>query len=971
MPQLRFIVCLFTIFILIFTITISAQAQDLNDLVQEAINKYNQADLTSALEAWEKVLNRAQELDNQKVVSGALGYLGNIYIEIGEYPEALAHFKRALEIDRSISYTEGIGLTLCNLGLVYHHMGDFENALSYYEQSLKIDTEMGQKRGVGICLTNIGNLYSDLGNYQKAILFLKQALEIDRAIGDRGAEGADLINLGFLYGELNDYREVLLNSKDALKIFEEIGDTRGIGTVLTCLGATYRELGDYANALSYHEQAIGIWKEIGDKKGECAELTNIAVVYKQLGDYVNALSYHKQALSVRQKIGAKRGELTSLNSIGLVYKDLGDYHKALSYFERSLKIAKSTGVKQDKYCINIGDIYFALGAFDKASYWYECGGGGLIREGLLALASGNHARAKELFTHSLKVEQNSHDYEFLFADLVGLGLACEGLQEYSQAKENFQEAVEIIEEQRGDLTEIQRGHFYGAKMLGFPRIKAYQGLARVLMKLGEDEEGFLISESVKARLLSEAVSKKRDVIYPEIPNNLLNKENKLITDIVGCNKMMEHLYQKNQMDLYKKTKMEKDKKKKELDSFISMLRGKYPEYAAIKYPIPMRAEQVILNEDEVLISFMVTDTGTIWYLVRDRKVVKSDWINIDKKDLYEIVRQYRSDFTNVTSWKDLSSPNDRQAKVLCEHLLSPALAYVKPDEKIILIPDGNLCLLPFGTFVKSFAPLKYLSEEYDITYAHSATSLTLTRTLRKTDKTKRLMFVLADPIFSDKDERRTQTKKTNCTELQLSVMRAVLMYANDDRLEYTGKLAEILKNMFGPETKILCGVEASKAELLKQNLNEYKYVVFATHGVLDKDISGLKQPALALTRNNLNRAKMNDGYFTMTDAMGIRLNCDLAALIACQTGLGEEVSGEGVLHMGRSFQYAGAKSVLVSLWSVEVESTSYMVEKLFSYLKEGETAQKALKFAQRDVRKYEDGKYDHPFFWGAFVLIGG
>ena len=105
----------------------------------------------------------------------------------------------------------------------------------------------------------------------------------------------------------------------------------------------------------------------------------------------------------------------------------------------------------------------------------------------------------------------------------------------------------------------------------------------------------------------------------------------------------------------------------------------------------------------------------------------------------------------------------------------------------------------------------------------------------------------------------------------------------------------------------------------------------------------------------------------MNEVMTLRLNADVAALTACRTGLGKDVRGEGVMGLGRAFQYAGAGSVMVSLWSVDEESTTELTEKFFECLKEGKTKREALRQARAAVRR--DG-YEHPFFWAPFVLIG-
>jgi CHAT domain-containing protein len=101
--------------------------------------------------------------------------------------------------------------------------------------------------------------------------------------------------------------------------------------------------------------------------------------------------------------------------------------------------------------------------------------------------------------------------------------------------------------------------------------------------------------------------------------------------------------------------------------------------------------------------------------------------------------------------------------------------------------------------------------------------------------------------------------------------------------------------------------------------------------------------------------------------MGLKMNCDIAALTACQTGLGKKISGEGTMGMGRAFQYAGAKSVLMSLWSVAETSSVKLVESFFKHLQAGKNKLEALRLARNEIRK---PGYDHPFFWASFILVG-
>jgi CHAT domain-containing protein len=163
----------------------------------------------------------------------------------------------------------------------------------------------------------------------------------------------------------------------------------------------------------------------------------------------------------------------------------------------------------------------------------------------------------------------------------------------------------------------------------------------------------------------------------------------------------------------------------------------------------------------------------------------------------------------------------------------------------------------------------------------------------------------------------------------------------------------------------LTGTEANETNLKRNELSKYRYLVLATHGLLDNKISGIMEPALVL--GQVGNKEGDDGFLTMSEIMDLRLNCSVAALTACETGSGKLVNGEGVMGLGRAFQYAGANSVLASLWSVAEDSTVTLVERFFYYLQSDKDKSTALRMARNDIRKIG---YDHPFFWAPFILIG-
>jgi CHAT domain-containing protein len=167
---------------------------------------------------------------------------------------------------------------------------------------------------------------------------------------------------------------------------------------------------------------------------------------------------------------------------------------------------------------------------------------------------------------------------------------------------------------------------------------------------------------------------------------------------------------------------------------------------------------------------------------------------------------------------------------------------------------------------------------------------------------------------------------------------------------------------------IRLGNNANEYDVKTLDLTVYRYLHFATHGVLAGDIPYLKQPALVLSQ--VGNLKGEDGFLTMEEVLDLKLAADLTVLSACQTALGQEISGEGIMGLMRAFLYAGSRSVIVSLWNVEDESTATLMATLYSHVAKGLPLAEALRRAKEDLRKYRDGRFAHPFYWAPFIIFG-
>jgi tetratricopeptide (TPR) repeat protein len=453
---------------------------ELYQLQEQGEQAYYRSDFPTALQAWEKGLQRARELGSLSYIIQFIGNLGVVYSDLGQYAKALEYHEQALIISRNIGDRNGEGTAFGNIGLVYRELGQYTKALEYYEQALVISRDIGDRNHEGNALSNIGLVYGNLDQYAKALEYYEQALVISRDIGDRNGEGGDINNIGNVYISLGQYAKALEYHEQALVISRDIGDRNGEGIALGNIGLVYWNLSQYAKALEYYEQALVISRDIGDRNGEGTTLNNIGNVYGDLGQYAKALEYYEQALVISRDISDSRGEGSTLGNIGLVYRRLGQYTKALEYYEQALVIKRDIGDRNGEGSTlgNIGNVYLHLGQYAKALEYHEQAliisrdigdrngeGTTLGNIGLLYSDLGQYAKAIEYNEQALVIKRDIGDRNGEGGTLGNIGLVYWNLGQYAKALEYYEQALVIsrdIGDRNGEGTTLNNiGNVYG------------------------------------------------------------------------------------------------------------------------------------------------------------------------------------------------------------------------------------------------------------------------------------------------------------------------------------------------------------------------------------------------------------------------------------------------------------------------------------------------------------------------------
>ncbi|MEJ6479948.1 tetratricopeptide repeat protein [Nostoc punctiforme UO1] len=414
-----------------------------------------------ALEYYQQALMIVKELEDKPGIGSTLNNIGGIYQSLGQNAKALEYYQQALAIARELDYKPGVSSTLKSIGLVYQSLGEYPKALEYYQQALVIVTELDDKTGQSNTLYNIGEIYFTQGKYPKALEYYQQVLEILKELDDKLGQGTTLNNIGGIYQSLGQYANALEYYHQALVIVKKLDDKPGEKRTLNNIGGIYDNLGQYTKALDYYQQALAIVTKLGDTIDDQRTLNNIGGIYSTQGQYPKALEYYQQALVIIKKLDDRRGQGTTFNNIGLVYSRLGEYPKALDYYQQALAISKESGDKPgvESTLNNIGFVYYSLGEYAKALEYYqqalaiakELGNKRgqattLNNIGLVYFDLGKDFKPLEYYQQALAISEELGDKKGQGSTLNNIGTVYQRLGEYPDALKYYQQALAITKE---------------------------------------------------------------------------------------------------------------------------------------------------------------------------------------------------------------------------------------------------------------------------------------------------------------------------------------------------------------------------------------------------------------------------------------------------------------------------------------------------------------------------------------------
>ncbi|MEW6140128.1 MAG: CHAT domain-containing tetratricopeptide repeat protein [Thermodesulfobacteriota bacterium] len=844
---------------------------------------------------------------------------------------------------------------------------------------LQLAKKTGDPRKEREASVRLGHAYYLTGQVNRAAQNYSRSLEIDRKAGDVAKEVFDLLHLAAAFTAAGKFQQAENSNGEALQLLRTAGTSRDAQMALNNLGVLEKNRARYDRSLERYEAALAIRQE--PDKVRVLILRNLGNFYRLWGEYAKAIQDFDKAADLSGQLAdyAEAGEI-ELES-GQVYAQEGRTEQALERMNRSLDLFAKANAPTDWVKKLMGDILLDAGRLAEAEpYIKEADYDSSL--GRFYLLKAQPQEARKAYEQLLSAAQNEENLDELFVAYTGLGKVFEAMKNYNRAQQYYSKAVEIAEEIRSSLLLSERKNFFSVKVSGFLRSDPAKGLVKTSLKLQKPDRSIYPSESTKAREFADNISQKADRRHFSVPPELILQENELTNKLAAIKTALAVIPKSSDNRRWAEMKNEIRSAENEAKTFLKSLCEQYRDYCAVIHPSPVTLDKADIGPDEHVLMFDVLNDGIAIRLLKGRKIVKASFLECSSQDLENDVRNFRGPFERVQFTKFSSE----LAASLHERLAAHVLESVPEGSPVTIIPDGVLALLPFEALVTGGAAewytgrqgdfprgLTYLGDRNPVVYSQSLTAMTLARQIAKTEEIGPAVLVMTDPVFSPSDERvrdvqipKTQAGELNCSRAKSAVERALAGPVSLRRLKETGELGNRLKEQYGESCEVLSGLHCSKRAFMMRvsgNSSSFRHLIFGTHGFTANDFPGVMEPFLALTMV----PDGIDGFLTMTDVAGLKINADVATLMACKTGVGTKLEGEGVMSMGRSFQCAGARSVIMSLWSVAEKPSVMLLEEFFKGRQQGLGKLQAWVRSKAVLR--EKG-FEHPFFWASFILVG-
>ncbi len=814
-----------------------------------------------------------------------------------------------------------------------------------------------------------------------------------------------LQQIGILLNETGDRAASIAYFEKALAINVVCFGTHSIpvANTLTKMSQPHRYLYHYDLAVGMLEKGLTIKQQLLPPYDIdfFTSYYNLGICFSNQYRFTDAIHYFELALEINQKNG-----ITKDKYMAALYSEMGEISmfqknipKALEYFEKGNDVMVNCGLLEHPD--------YAYTTYDLAQLHYTLK---------------NYDRSIEMYQKTVQLLRKAaqRDNSEIATVLVGLGKAQTAKGDFKVSLETFQTAqdiwnnifgldnAKIYQSESGmantylamyrnngylGYLSLSRAHFQLAENLIDKMIRFEESVLKrkkwlttangifeqaisvemILLSQGDSsalENAWQLSETMHGFDLFAAAQASNALAFSGLPKDTLDKEKKFRLDLIELEKQKMQLTADKGLPLNHVQVLEKNRlyldKQKSYHQFLQRLEQNYPSYYHLKYDyrnITLEQTQRSLTPDQTLLEYFIGDS-TIYIFVVNKDI--SHVVAVPRDfPLTEWVTKLRQ---GITSYHFAPAPSSGQyessvrtyattAHQLYQKLILPVAAWLNTE--IVIVPDGELNYLPFETLLSNspkdpanFNTYSFLVKKNVFSYAYSATMLQQMTLKKHLHEPSGALLAFA-PFFTDSSR-----------QLAKPLNEGIRWRNTFLPLPFSGSEVLLAQKRMGEKSALYLGNGAT-LEHFKQEAGDYRVLHLATHGKANDQNGAASYLVFQSTTDSI-----RDGFLYVSDLYSLSLNANLVLLSACETGMGELYQGEGVVSLARAFSYAGAKSVVTSLWSVNDNATLVLMDNFYQEIQNGKSKNKALAEAKRTYLKQNPAHKGHPFFWASFVLVG-
>lgn len=844
------------------------------------------------------------------------------------------------------------------------------NAIEHYQKSANdYRTEPNRQDDYTVAISWLARLYMKDKKFKKSLLYHKEAIDIyekstkkDKNLQLSRSYG----NIAILYQEIGEFQKALEFNQKSLKLLLEFypNNSFEISTNYNNISAIKDATGDYPMALKYLRKSLKINKKLfgEDNPILASGFNNIAIHYVKIGEHQKGLSYLNRALEVRNKKAEEDEQLALIYStMGEVYNRINETKKSLSYHEKSIAIYKKIGRENSldiaSAYVHFGKYYLDRNQLDKAMSYYQksrkieehlLGKDNLMvaeTYGAIALcymAQGNNEKAIEFFNKTLKIQKRLLGEENILTTKTqqSIGVVEYNKKDYKSSYQNIKLSFDSFMKKRGDFLSILNGKEKSS-----------------YIKETEDQIQLLLESALELRDKDIALVTLNDWI--NYKGSLFDRENAILRlqesgDKETKKELDRMLFKKKTLAKLYQSRPSENKHQawsnsiKKIENEISKIQRELETKTTEGLgTISYQEISKNLKKDELYIDYAkLGKRYFVFTLDKDKNLSFKRHSMEHSKEINRLILQFRRD---TKRGKDVK----KSLSILHDILMKDINFNYK---SLIISPDGLLRLLPFETLYNK-RDKSYLVEQKEIRYIPSGKEL-IRLYSRASATPKNSVVIFANPDFDATIVAKNRGLKNEA-----------LFRMKFGNLPQTKAEAEEIKKILGDKNIVeYQGKEANELNLL--HLKQPKILHIATHGFfLNSNLSNpMLNSGLALSGANKSiKEGRDDGVITALKLSQLNLQgTKLVVLSACETGVIDIGATESISGLSKAFIQAGAKNIVVSLWSVSDKGTKELMTLFYQEIANGNSYSKALKLAK--IKMIEQGVT--PFVWASFIISG-